>query len=357
MKNIYICHQYYEPSHFKALYDCALEHGYRVHELVVLNPKSAVQHREELLIREGEKIANEWYQNNFINQGKLWLLKNEIVIIGVAPYDRLLAQYQSVLEQNYSIYMTSCTEWHSGKVPYPYEDNKKAFFNALTNCIDGVACVSRKTEQEISSWHNCTQVVNHGINTKEYVKKGEFKRKGKYIFLGRLVDIKNIGAITNFLKKNPKAEIEVDIAGDGPLKKELEVYAREDVRLRVLGRLSKEKIKAHLHEYDYLILPSYHEPFGIVLLEALACGVPCIVSNLAGPMEIVSDNETGIVFNLEEKDGFCRAMKHSMEMDDISYTNMSRRGVDESKRYDVNEIAKKWFALFERVCGEREEKR
>ncbi len=45
--------------------------------------------------------------NNCINQGKLWLLKDEIIIIGLAPYDRLLAQYEEVLSRNISIYMTS----------------------------------------------------------------------------------------------------------------------------------------------------------------------------------------------------------------------------------------------------------
>ena len=351
MRNIYICHQYYEPSHFKALYDCAFDYGYKVHDLVVLNPKSAVQHREQLLVQKGEKVADEWYQNNFINQGKLWLLKNEIVIIGVAPYDRLLAQYQGVLAQNHSIYMTSCTEWHSGNVPYPYSDNKNGFFDTLLHYIDGVACVSAKTEQEISSWKDITQIVNHAISTKEYVKKSDFKRKGKYIFLGRLVDVKNLGEIIKFLKKFSKEDIEIDIAGQGPLRDELDSYAEQDARLHMLGYLSKEQIKEHLHEYDYLILPSYHEPFGIVLLEALACGVPCIVSDLAGPMEIISHDETGIVFNLKEKNGFCCAMKYSMELDNISYMNMSKNGIAESSRYDVEEIVKKWILLFEKICN------
>lgn len=349
MENIYICHQYYEPSHFKALYDGAREYGYKVHDLIVLNPKSAVQHRERLIVEKGEEFAEKWYENNFMNQGKLWLLKNEIIIIGVAPYDRLLAQYQGVLEQNHSIYMTSCTEWHSGKVPYPYEENKKAFLYTLTHCIDGVACVSRETEQQVSSWNRCTEVVNHALNTREYVKKENFKRKGKYIFLGRLVEVKNIGVIIGFLKLFPEANIEIDIAGEGPLKSELENYAKQDARFHILGSLSKENIKAHLHEYDYLILPSYHEPFGIVLLEALACGVPCIVSNLEGPMEIISHNETGIVFDLEEEDGFSCAMKYSMELGDIDYARMSKSGVAESQRYDVKEVAKKWIALFEKV--------
>ena len=350
MRKVYVCHQYYEPSHFKALYECAQEHGYQIMDLIVLNPRSAVSHRNKLIEQVGLKIADEWYQNNFINQGKLWLLKDEIIIVGIAPYDRLLAQYQGVLAQNHSIYMTSWTDWHSGNVPYPYQDNKAGFMETLTNDIDGVACVSGKTEKEISSWKSVTQVVNHAIDTGTYAKKTDYTRKGRYIYLGRLVEEKNIRAIVDYMKSHPGKEMKVDFAGDGGLRESLERYATQDSRICLLGQLSKEEIKARLKDYDYLILPSFHELFGIVLLEALASGVPCIVSNAAGPIEVISHNNTGIVFRLEDKDGFDRAMDYSLELSDSLYETMCKNAISESRKYDCSEVVKKWVNLFERVC-------
>ena len=130
----------------------------------------------------------------------------------------------------------------------------------------------------------------------------------------------------------------------------MEKYAAQDKRVHVLGYLSKDVIKSHLCEYDYLLLPSHQEPFGIVLLEALACGVPCIVSNVVGPMEVINHNETGIVFCLEDAEGFAKAMDYSMELDDEQYNIMSNNAMCESKKYDVNEVIKKWVGLFKRVC-------
>ena len=349
MKNVYICHQYYEPSHYKALYDCAENYGYRINDVIVLHPGSAVFYREQLIEQVGLKIADEWYQNNFINQGKLWLLRNQIVIIGVAPYDRLLAQYRGVLASNHSIYMTSCQEWDSGKVPHPYPNNREGFMETLTHYIDGVACVSRETERQISTWNSATQVVNHAIKVDEYVKKRTFKRNGKYIFLGRLADAKNIRVIIEYLEKFPEKKIEIDIVGDGPLRHSLEEYAVRDSRFRLLGYFSKNEIKECLHKYDYLILPSHQEPFGIVLLEALASGIPCIISNLSGPMEIISHGKTGIVFALEEEEGFARAMDYSMGLSDDAYRSMCIQAMSDSEQYDVEEIVKKWILLFEKV--------
>lgn len=351
MKRVYICHQWYEKNHFKALYDCAWDYGYQVMDPIVLNPASAVKHRQKLIEKEGKKAADKWYQNNFINQGKLWLLQDEIVIIALAPYDRLLAQYQGVLAQNHSILITSWMDWHSGDVPYPFPENKKGYMETLTNYIDGVACVSRNTEKEISSYKNITQVVNHAIEASKYVKKKDYKRRKKYIFMGRLIELKNIKVIVEYLENHPEKEITIDIAGDGILKDALEQFAARDMRFRLLGHISKDEIMAHLHEYDYLILPSKQEPFGIVILEALACGVPCIVSNASGPAEIINHNGTGIIFRLEEKDGFDKAMNYSMELSDEKYEEMCNNAIAEGKQYDVNEVIKKWITLFEKVTN------
>ncbi len=349
MKRVYICHQYYEKAHFKALYDCARDYGYQVMDLIVLNPASAVKHRQKLIEKEGQKAADKWYQNNFINQGKLWLLRDEIVIIALAPYDRLLAQYQGVLAQNHSILITSWKDWNSGDVPYPFPENRKGYMETLTNYIDGVACVSRKAEEEISPYNKVTQVVNHAIETSKYAKKKDFKRRKKYIFMGHLIELKNIKVIVEYLENHPEKKITIDIAGDGDLKDALEQFAAHDMRLHLLGHISKDAIMTHLHEYDYLILPSKRELFGIVLLEALACGVPCIVSNASGPAEIIQHNRTGIIFRLEEKDDFEKAMNYSMELGDDKYEEMSNNAIAESKQYDVNEIIKKWIMLFEKV--------
>lgn len=352
MKKIYICHQYYEPTHFKALYDCAQNYGYQVMDLIVLNPVSAIKHRQKIIEQQGIKAADEWYNRNFVNQGNLWLLKDEIVIIGVAPYDRLLAQYQVVLRENHSIYMTSWTNWHSDDVPYPYKDNKAGFMETLINDINGVACVSKKAESEISSWNSTTQVVNHAIDIENYVCKKTFIRKGKYVFLGRLIELKNIDVIIKYLKEHPRKKISIDFIGDGALKNTLSQYADNDKRIRLLGYMSKKEIKNKLHEYDYLILPSHHEAFGIALLEALAGGVPCIVSDTDGSSEIISQNKNGIVFQLSDTSGFERAMDYSMDMSDEQYISMCDNAIAESKKYDVKEVVKKWISLFERTCGE-----
>ena len=71
------------------------------------------------------------------------------------------------------------------------------------------------------------------------------------------------------------------------------------------GYLSQHQIVKELHNNDILISASDVETFGVVLIEAQACGLPVIATNCGGPSDIISD-ETGIlVRNLRYKRHFC----------------------------------------------------
>lgn len=59
---------------------------------------------------------------------------------------------------------------------------------------------------------------------------------------------------------------------------------------------------------DCFVLPSRHEPFGIVVLEAWACGIPVIVSHVGGLMKLVADGQDGLHFPSGDVDQLCHAM-------------------------------------------------
>ena len=92
-----------------------------------------------------------------------------------------------------------------------------------------------------------------------------------------------------------------------------------------------------------MILPSKEEPFGIVLLEALAAGVPSIVSNALGPDEIIDNEKTGIKFSLTDGyKGFETAMKKSQQLPECEYKKMVQNCLLESQKYSEEAIFKKW---------------
>lgn len=73
------------------------------------------------------------------------------------------------------------------------------------------------------------------------------------------------------------------------------------------GEQSRKKVKEYLLQCDLLILPSRHESFGIAVIEALACGKPCVVTRCGGPEEIVS-GEVGRVVEKENPEALAEAL-------------------------------------------------
>jgi glycosyltransferase involved in cell wall biosynthesis len=69
----------------------------------------------------------------------------------------------------------------------------------------------------------------------------------------------------------------------------------EEKVLRCVGALSRSRMPDFWNSVDIAVVPSLYEPFGLVALEALACGVPVVATAVGGLPEIVVDGENGIL--------------------------------------------------------------
>ena len=84
---------------------------------------------------------------------------------------------------------------------------------------------------------------------------------------------------------------------------------------------------------DVLVLPSFHESFGLVLLEALACGKPVIGSDVGGISEIITD-DVGLLINPNDASSLCDAIDKIIEDDEFRLnlaSNARNRAQDFSK--------------------------
>lgn len=121
----------------------------------------------------------------------------------------------------------------------------------------------------------------------------------RVLFVGRLVPYKGVDVLIDAAARLAPAH--VLIAGDGPLRHTLEARAAAAGlagRLRFLGPLSDADLAAHLHACDVFVLPSVsrQETFGVVQLEAMACGRPVVSTDLPTGVPWVNLHErTGLI--------------------------------------------------------------
>jgi glycosyltransferase involved in cell wall biosynthesis len=122
--------------------------------------------------------------------------------------------------------------------------------------------------------------------------------EGHALFVGRLSPEKGVGTLLAAWRRLVN-RIPLHVVGDGPLRAELESYARRHALSHVYfdGRLNSEETLAAMKRTRFLVFPSeWYETFGRVAVEAFACGVPVIVSRLGAMQEIVADGRTGLHF-------------------------------------------------------------
>lgn len=347
MKEIYICHQYGDPTHTRALYMCQALYDYEIKQYIILDMKALFLKAVRKIVKEKEFLHGCYeLAVGCINRYRLFFLKNKILIVGLAPYDSLMMKYQRVFKKNYSIYHTSHTVWDGTYFPRGTLKNKEKFENCLKENFQAVACISRTSYEQISDWFLYAEIVNHSIDIENYVSRQEYeKTRVDYIFIGSLCERKNINLILEFAEKNRNSNITITFVGAGKLSKKVQRIANKDPRIRYLGKWTKDEIKENLHKFHFLILPSYEEPFGIVILEALAAGIPSIVSNVSGPMEIIRHEENGFVFELDEDTAFDKIMERTYEMHEEEYKKMCEQALQDSKKYSDKNIASKWMNL------------
>lgn len=127
----------------------------------------------------------------------------------------------------------------------------------------------------------------------------------------------------------------------------------DETRCHLHGSLT-DVIDAYLNS-SVFTLPSRFEGFGLVIIEAMACGVPIVAFDCEnGPRNIITNNQNGILvppFNVNEyAESLLRLMR-----DDQLRAQMGNRAFESSRRYSIEDIALQWKGLFDEVMADNKE--
>lgn len=140
------------------------------------------------------------------------------------------------------------------------------------------------------------KIITNGVDTDYFRpvdKKGEVV---KILFVSRLIERKGLQHIIpklSEIQKESGQQIRLIIVGDGPYKEELvKITAESDAQDMVCfeGYKNKSEILAYYQDADIFILPSRKEGMPNVVLEAMACGLPIVMTPCEGSRELITDN-------------------------------------------------------------------
>lgn len=174
-----------------------------------------------------------------------------------------------------------------------------------------------------------------GIFYKPERRQKEIHTPLRYLYVGRLVAVKNVELLIDEFNHNGKP---LTIVGSGILETELKDKAKSNISFT--GFIENEKLGEVYQAHDVFILPSYYEPWGLVVEEALYWGLPVIVSNRVGSfIDMVKDINSGVIFdssNIESLHQAITEMKiHFNEYyDNVRKIDWVQRDKNQVRAYD-----------------------
>jgi D-inositol-3-phosphate glycosyltransferase len=189
------------------------------------------------------------------------------------------------------------------------------------------------------------------------------------LFVGRIEPLKGVDTLIqamSCLQWKEERPVHLAIIGGDPAASPEEMSA-EMARLQklcdelavgqtvvFLGKRDQDKLPYYYSAAAMVVMPSHYESFGMVALEAMACGTPVIASEVGGLAYLVRDGETGFTIPDQEPDTLCEKISWLLNDHELHET-MSQRAVEYAQDYAWEKIAKQIVDVYKSLVEEKQQ--
>ncbi len=233
------------------------------------------------------------------------------------------------------------------------------------NKSDGVTAVSEYLKQEtvkLFDPRKSIEVISNFVDTKVFSRMSEASKIREQLGIGcekvciHISNFRPVKRILDILKTihvvAEKIPVTLLLVGDGPERSGAEIWARENGiadRVRFLGKI--EAIVPLLSIADLMIMPSNAESFGLAALEAMACGVPVIVTNTGGFPEFISNGKHGYLAPLGDI-GYMAEKTLELLTDTAKRESFSQNCIEQARKYHRTRLIERYETFYSRLVAE-----
>ena len=222
------------------------------------------------------------------------------------------------------------------------------------NCGSQFVAISNHTESYIKSVQNKFPVIlqHNAINFCRFIRpENHFKSKNdfiKIINIGSFVPKKNqsflVEVISNLKEKGVKTKIY--FLGDGPTRHEV---TKKAIQFGVMDSCffegNVENVEKYLWDSDIYIHSAKYEPLGLVILEAMAAGLPVITLDGGGNRDLIEEGKNGFLIEEANADLFVEKIMFMIEYKS-SYQAVSTYAIEFAKNYDIKNYVDKLLTQY-----------
>jgi len=207
------------------------------------------------------------------------------------------------------------------------------------------------------------KIIYHpvGIDLNKFIFKWSVTSKPftppvKILTVARLTEEKGlqygIQAISRLLKKTPEIDLKYHIVGDGPLKASLEKQVEEAAlnnNVLFLGGMNQKDVIQEMQKAHIFLLPSIEEVLPVVLMEAMAVGLPAISTNVGSVSQIVKNNKSGFVVEKKDVNAIADKLLFLIERPELwrAMGSTGRKNIEE--HYNINALNDKLVSIYKNL--------
>lgn len=221
--------------------------------------------------------------------------------------------------------------------------------NSYNRLLSKIVAPSRFFESKLIEWGTPSEKI---IYIPNYVDPSKFTPKftpGDYfLYFGRLAPEKGVRTL---IDATTLAGVELKIAGTGPLEAELKTYAKSNEKITFLGFKSGQELHDIIKNSRAVILPSeWYENAPMSILESFALGKPVIGANIGGIPELITNNQTGWIFESKDVNALAKALSDCKLRGNDEISDMGKAARDfVSNKFTPSSYAEKMQALYNSI--------
>ena len=248
---------------------------------------------------------------------------------------------------------TPFNKWFSKDTVWEW-NTKRIMKQQYKNCNNHFLCISNFIEnyvqKNLDASKKDTSIIFNAIDTELFQPLGLEKKEGfRLVAIGSLNKNKNhrflVELMAELIKKG-HSNIHLDIIGGGPQRENLEkLISKLGVQDNVHLVGIVDDPEKHLNQSHVLVHCSWHEPFGLVLIEAMACGIPVLSFNTGGPLELVKNGVNGYLVQKDNKEEYLGRIIQLIENQD-ELAELCKTSLAFAQDYGIDSYSRKVEALY-----------
>lgn len=293
-------------------------------------------------------------------KAKLPFIKDETVILAIAPWDWRIVYFYHLARRNRVVYQTSWPDWRLRRVPRRYPVIERGLRIVWKRFLskDSVTPVTIQQASANSMYKELgiqATVLPHAVDDFFFrpprggLPKTESAAGLRLLFVGELAEKKGVIQSLDIARALNEHGVHLTVVGDGPLRSVCASAAAQNPNIEYLGSISdREMLASIVSSHDILLVLSrrtdtWEELFGIVIVEALAAGLAVVASDHVGPTEILGSGSEAL-FDQDDMEAIRRLLIR------LSSDPALREGLKTTQggiaaRFHIDNIARDWVKV------------